>query len=249
MRATIDFGNTRGKIVLFDNSGEIRHREVLTGDSEQLSIVCEKWAVKRAIASTVVPERIDWLREHTPEAVELHILSHQTPLPIKNGYSTPETLGMDRLAAVVGAWTLFPQQASLVVDLGTCTTYDLITPEGEYLGGAISPGMEMRGRAMNAFTAALPLASPYEEAPLVGGSTKGCLRSGVVHGLCFEIEGFRQAYRPRFEIFNTVLCGGNAQFFETKLKPPIFVSQELVSIGLNAILEHLYSISQPKKSR
>lgn len=239
MKATIDFGNTRGKVVVFDYQGEMRDHTILPENGNGLLEYMRKWEVEQAIVSSVVPAKLAAVKEMLPADFPLYRLSHKTPLPIENAYKTPHTLGMDRLAAIVGAWSLFPEKASLVVDMGTCITYDFITDQGVYLGGAISPGLNMRGKAMHAFTAALPEPNTYDHAPLIGQSTEECLRSGAVNGVVFELEGYRQACQLRFEIFNTVLCGGDAQFFETKLKAPIFVCQELVSIGLYTILNHL----------
>ncbi len=239
MKACIDFGNTRGKIAFFDGNGLLLEQMILPEDALQLEKLLQSKGVKQAIVSTVAPHKLLGLQGIWPSSIPLEVLGHSTGLPIKNAYQTPETLGMDRLAAVVGAWALFPGQASLVVDMGTCITYDFISDEGVYLGGAIAPGMRMRSRAMHEFTAALPEVVQYEEAMLTGVSTETCLRSGVVNGVCFEVEGHRRGYKEGFEIFNTVLCGGDAHFFESKLKAPIFVRTELVAIGLNAILDHL----------
>jgi type III pantothenate kinase len=237
MLATIDFGNTRGKLALFE-AGRLVDFAPLEGDAEAVAAKLAGAGATAVMVGKVGPGN-EALMARLRQGFEVHELTHRTPLPIGNAYGTPETLGMDRLAAAAGAWALFPGQASLVIDLGTCMTCDFIDRQGVYQGGSISPGMRMRARAMQAFTAALPLVESYEGAGLVGRSTQESLRSGAVLGLAYEIEGRREACREGFGIFNTVLCGGDAQFFESMLKAPIFVRTALVPIGLHAILEHL----------
>jgi type III pantothenate kinase len=171
----------------------------------------------------------------------VYVLDYRLPVPVTNGYATPETLGMDRLAAVVGATALHPGRPCLVVDLGTCITYDLVDAAGYYHGGGISPGLRMRFRAMHTFTARLPLIEPEPHAALIGTSTRTAMQSGVVNGLVAELEGMMSRYGAQFPPLTTILCGGDALFFETQLKGIIFVVPELVLLGLNRIL--LYNVS------
>jgi type III pantothenate kinase len=165
------------------------------------------------------------------------MLDHRTKIPLKNSYKTPTTLGMDRLAAVCGAVELFPDKTNLVVDLGTCITFDVVTQNGEYLGGAISPGMKMRYKAMHSLTASLPLVDNDPDVELIGGSTAASMQSGVAHGITFEIEGWCQRL-PKMGLtnINLVLTGGDAATFETKIKAPLFVRPQLVLEGLHSIL-------------
>lgn len=238
INAVIDFGNTRGKWAIFSDN-KIIDNGLLPSRPTDLLNTFGQYDLGHIISAKVgndAAKLVPALKEH----YTVHELTPQTPLPISNRYGTPQTLGMDRLAGVMGAWALFPQQASLVVDLGTCITYDFIDASGNYLGGGISPGMRMRSKAMSHFTSQLPLVENFDPScPLIGKTTQECLASGAINGLAFEIEGHIQSYKDSFIIFNTLLCGGDASFFETKLKAPIFVRTELVMVGLNATLNHL----------
>ena len=242
MNASIDLGNTQGKIGLFEGD---RLVELFTfkEDEEGLSFLNEKQP-KLLIVSNVGRKRQGSFFDALAIDFQVITLDSQTLLPITNSYKTPETLGMDRLAAVIGGQPFFPQQACLVIDMGTCITYDFITEKAEYLGGGISPGVWLRARAMHEFTANLPMIPNISSTPLVGQTTEECLKSGVVNGVTAEIEQIIAQYQARFGIFNTVLCGGDANFFESQLKAHIFVRQEVVLIGLNTVLQYLITTSQ-----
>ena len=159
-------------------------------------------------------------------------------LPIQNLYSTPETLGVDRIAAVCGAQTTFPNEKCLVIDMGSCITYDYLNEKGEYHGGSISPGLNMRFKAVHTFTAKLPLVKPLADPALIGTTTASNIQSGVINGLTEEIKGIISLYQHKFGNIRVILCGGDAHFFENKLKGVIFAIPELVLIGLNSILSH-----------
>ncbi|WP_228724195.1 type III pantothenate kinase [Spirosoma sp. KUDC1026] len=171
------------------------------------------------------------------------VLNGQTPLPIRNGYGTPQTLGADRVAAAVGAAALFPERDCLILDLGTCLTADLIDREGTFQGGLISPGLRMRLRAMHEQTARLPLIDwkPDEltdwPSP-TAKNTRDAMLSGVLNGLLLEMNGLIDQYRHDRPEMVVVLCGGDASVFESRLKPPIFAMPELVLTGLNRILRY-----------
>lgn len=170
-------------------------------------------------------------------------MSPNLSLPFKSEYATPETLGADRIAAVAGASKLFPGENVLAIDLGTCITYDFITMQNIYKGGAISPGINMRFKAMKHFTARLPkLPVPDNLPDITGDSTRSCMESGVLNGVSFEIEGMVAAYKKFGEI-KIILTGGDAFIFEKKFKEYIFAAPDLVLIGLNVILQHNVEIS------
>ncbi len=159
-------------------------------------------------------------------------LDHNTPLPIANLYKTPETLGRDRIAAAVGANYLYPNEDLLVIDSGTAITYDLVTKDSNYLGGAISPGIALRYRSLNQHTANPPLITSHSNNFMVGASTEECIESGVLNGAIGEIEYFINRYTEEFPAIRVVFTGGDANFFVNKLKNSIFVVQNLVIIGL-----------------
>ena len=164
------------------------------------------------------------------------ILNREAQLPLKIEYDTPETLGLDRLAAAVGAWSTFPDTDLLVIDGGSCITYDLITKDGIYRGGVISPGLEMRYRAMHDFTGKLPLLSHQTvEIDLPGKTTEECMRLGAEQGMRFEIEGFLETFNKKLSELQVVTTGGLLPSFDSRLKNPIFASSKIVLDGLRAI--------------
>ena len=193
---------------------------------------------ERAILSSVakVPAPVyDYLSNSFSTFLELNF---RTVLPIVNGYRTPETLGLDRLAAAVGARTFFPGEDLLVIDAGTALTFDLIEQNGVFLGGNISPGMRTRFRSLNEFTRNLPLVEEADLWPLIGETTEEAIRAGVLNGMVLEIDGMIDLLRKKYPRIQPVLTGGDAGFFERRLKNHIFVKFEITLIGLNRILEY-----------
>lgn len=176
--------------------------------------------------SSLLPD-VDWL-----------ILDHNTPVPVRNLYYTPETLGKDRLAGVVAASIRYPQQDVLVIDAGTAITYDLITKDQDYFGGSISPGLSIRFKGLHTFTERLPL---YEAAifkELTGRDTYESIMSGVMTGTLLEMEGFISEYQKKYPGLITVLTGGDAIYFDKMLKSNIFALPNLVIDGLKLILQY-----------
>jgi type III pantothenate kinase len=168
-------------------------------------------------------------------------LTHNTPLPIKLDYETPETLGVDRIAAAVGAQAINPDKVSMIIDAGTCITYDLIDGSGLFHGGIISPGIRLRYEAMHNYTGNLPMIEfdqSAEEEPYIGKSTIKAMKSGVINGIKGEMESFIDAYSKLFPDLRVIMCGGQAKFFESRLKASIFAVPKLVLTGLNRILEY-----------
>ncbi|WP_425389450.1 type III pantothenate kinase [Ekhidna sp.] len=173
-----------------------------------------------------------------PETI---ILSHKTPLPIRLDYETPETLGADRIAAAVGAHELFPDKDNLVIDFGTCMTIDLIDKTGVFRGGIISPGLRMRMNAMSHFTDQLPDISEEWQTLAsgdLGKTTKECLYSGSFWGIIHEINGVLRTLSKDFTSLNTIISGGDAHFFESKLKAHIFAGSKIVQKGLYRIWKY-----------
>lgn len=177
------------------------------------------------------------LQQHT----RFHKLSHQSQLPFTIPVGKPETVGTDRLAIAAAAVHLFPRQHNLVIALGTCITYNFINKDHQLVGGSISPGLEMRFRAMHEYTAKLPLVKGDWNVPLIGYDTVSNLQSGVILGMAKEIDGIIEAYKERFSNFNAVLTGGNLPFFESHLKNEIFADPELIFKGLYAISQVNYA--------
>lgn len=237
MNLTIDQGNTAVKVGLFDGDKLVqckRYSSLSVADLEQLFA---EYPVKAAIVSSVgnlTKLPIDALERMAPKFVRL---SSETPIPLVNKYGTPKTLGVDRLASCVGANALLPETNLLVVDMGTCITIDVVTAAGEFLGGNISPGMAMRFKALNQFTNALPLVEPTGSVPLYGNNTHDAILAGVVQAITFELEGYLRNLMPLYPNLSLYLTGGDAFFFEKRLKSSIFVNPNLLLVGLNRILQ------------
>jgi type III pantothenate kinase len=238
MNLIIDIGNSFTKVALFKN-GELQVvKQLQEISSSYLEELCsEFFPIEKAILSsvkTVDSGVLSFLTNHIPDFVHL---TEETPVPIKNSYTTPGTLGKDRLAAVVGASNIYPLQNVLVIDAGTALTFDVITKEKEYLGGNISPGLRMRFKSLHQFTGSLPLCRETDEFLLIGESTETAIISGVQSGMILEMDGYINRFKNQFSALEVILTGGDSDFFDKKLKSSIFVNQNLVLIGLNYILE------------
>ncbi|WP_025762390.1 type III pantothenate kinase [Dyadobacter tibetensis] len=231
----IDAGNTHYKVGIFEHEVLIYNRAGL--DLKGVREMIDMYRPEYSIFSSVNIEFEEFMVD-IGDIGPIISLSPKIPLPISYHYHTPETLGMDRLAAAVGAQALYPGQDALVIDMGTCITYDWIDGNGVYQGGIISPGMRMRFQAMNRFTKRLPLLEPPREATFLGKSTKESMESGVMNGIIAEAEGIIARYHNISPTMCVVLCGGDAAYFESRLKDTIFVVPQLVLIGLNRILIH-----------
>ena len=166
------------------------------------------------------------------------LLNNSTPLPIKILYKSPTSLGNDRIALAVGAITNFPNKNVLVIDAGTCITYDLINSKKEYLGGSISPGIQMRYNALHQFTSQLPLLESVDTAMLTGVNTEESIHSGIINGVFVEIDGIIQRYTNQYPDIKVIVTGGNAKFFDKGLKNTIFAKPNLLMEGLNKILDY-----------
>lgn len=235
MNLILDIGNTRAKFALFEGQ-TLLFQEV--GDNQEFLSFLKGKKIKNAVVSSVIKNQFVEL-EKTLDCPIIHI-SSSTPIPIENLYLTKDTLGVDRLANAVAANSIFPQRNVLVVDCGTCVKYDFVNHKNQYLGGSISPGLQMRFKALNQFTGKLPLLKPEAHPSLIGDSTETAITSGVINGLVAEIKGVIKSYTSIYENLTVILTGGDASFFDKELKSNIFVEPTLTLIGLNEIL--LYNI-------
>ncbi len=231
----MDFGNTLTKVAVFCGDDLVEHFSTDTLKINQLAALREKYGINQAIYATVVDVESDIndFLEHHFNTIKL---DHNTPVPLKNCYETPETLGSDRLAMVAAAHHLYPCQNCLVVGAGTCITYDFIDARGHYLGGAISPGIMMRIKALHTFTSKLPLVSIEKNAALTGTTTAGSICSGVLNGSISEVEGIINRYRDHYKELKVIISGGDMNYFHKTLKSSIFAASNLVLTGLNVIL-------------
>jgi type III pantothenate kinase len=238
MQLVIDIGNTRVKTAVFDKK-ELRHFQVFPSlDESIIPALTAQFQISRCIICSVVNEIESFIRE-TELDLPVLLFNSRTPVPVKNLYRSAHTLGSDRLAAAVGGNLLAPLQDVLVIDAGTCIKYNFVNSSGEYLGGAISPGLQMRFNALNHYTARLPLLKTSEDyAELIGTTSEESIYSGVELGAVAEVEGMIDQYSQRFNNIKVFLTGGDADFFAKRLKKPIFADQFLILKGLNEILEH-----------
>jgi len=171
--------------------------------------------------------------------ISCHELTHLLPLPIQIGYETPDSLGKDRIAAAAGAAARFPGRNVLAIDAGTALTIDLISGAGLFIGGNISPGMRMRFSALHRQTFSLPEITPAETVPLIGKNTRDAILAGVVNGLTYEIDNSINSLNNKYNDLHVILTGGDASYLAPRLKYTIFVEENLVLNGLNAILRNL----------
>lgn len=231
-----DFGNTRMKAAIFNNHELLEVVVFNEGNLIEIDAVLEKFKPQKTILSSVIhhDKNIELL---LAEKSKFHLLGPTTIINFTTPVGKPETIGADRLALVAAAVDLYPNQHNLVISLGTCITYNFVSNEHAFLGGSISPGTQMRFRAMHEQTALLPLIQPSSEFTLVGYDTKTNLLSGVILGIAAEIDGIIAAYEEKYANFNVLLTGGDICYFVPHLKKRIFADPNLIFKGLYAICE------------
>lgn len=238
MNLIVDIGNTRVKFAIFDKQKLVKIDKVDSGIL--LSKVKELFKtypkIENAIISSV--KKLDKEVDLISLFCKVHILSHKSKIPFKNSYATPQTLGVDRIALVSAAFYAYPRKNTLIIDSGTCITYDIINDYGEYLGGAISPGLVMRYKAMHAHTDGLPLLKPKALLDYIGNTTENSMHSGVMNGTLQEVDGVIGQYKGHFKDLTVILTGGDAHFFGKRLKNSIFANSKFLFEGLNYLLEY-----------
>ena len=233
MRLLLDFGNTRVKAAVSDGDG-LRSIYCGPADTELLSRAVRGMETDGGMWCSVHPLDTDLLQWMT--GIGLRPLTSSTPVPIRNGYSSPSTLGMDRLAAAVGAWSMNPGHDLLVIDAGTAVTCDFVSADGEFKGGNIAPGIGLRLKSLHEHTGALPMVQAEGETPLFGYDTETAVRSGVINGMRYELGGFISDLRCKYPSLLVFLTGGDAEFFDIKGKSSIFAVPDLVLRGLARIV-------------
>jgi type III pantothenate kinase len=237
MNLTIDIGNTRTKIgifnrhilstvMTFENSKEINLSDIISNFDIQQSI----------ISSTIeIPAYITAALDELPKHL---VLDTQTKLPFTNLYSSKDTLGKDRLALIAAAHVNYPNQNNLVIGCGTCITFNFINSKNEFLGGSIHPGLKMRLKAMHEFTGKLPLVELENHTDLIGTDTRSNMLAGVLVAASREIDGMIDEYLVKFPEMNIIITGGDTDFLVYRLKNEIFAVPNFTLIGLNHILEY-----------
>ncbi|MFM9908938.1 MAG: type III pantothenate kinase [Chitinophagaceae bacterium] len=231
-----DFGNTRLKCAVF-NGRDLQEVVVMENDStETITQLVSKYKPSKSLISSVIEHNQD-AETILQQTTKFHKLNHHSKIPITTPVGKPETIGADRLGLVVAAVDLFPKKNNLVIGLGTAITYNFINKYHEFLGGGISPGMEMRFKSLHHFTALLPMVEKDWNFPLVGYDTTTNILSGVILGMAKEIDGIIDAYAEKYGNFNVLLTGGDAPYFVYHLKNKIFADPNLIYKGLYAISE------------
>lgn len=237
MNLIIDVGNTRVKVAVFEQD-TIKSKYVFDKDMivPEVKKIISKYSISLAIISAVATlseEKLQELRQF----LDLLELNHQTNVAFDNKYETPTTLGVDRIALASGGIHKYPNKNVLIIDAGTCITYDFINKKGEYLGGAISPGIRIRYKALHDYTSKLPLLKTAIPNNYIGDNTNNSIHSGVVNGVAREIDGVINQYKAAFSNLTIVLTGGDTNFLSEQLKSSIFASPNFLLEGLQAILD------------
>jgi type III pantothenate kinase len=237
VKLVIDLGNTFQKLAVFSGKDMVHMEAPEEITTILLFRLFDRFAIKSAIISSVIHHEKE-IESFLKSRCTCIILDQDTPLPLVNKYGSPETLGKDRLASAVAGSHIFPKRDVLVVDAGTCIKYDFVNAQGEYLGGAISPGLRIRFNALHTFTDKLPLVELTGYNSLIGKNTTESLLSGVINGTSAEIDGIIERYREIYPEIQVVLSGGDAEYLVSKLKNEIFAVSNIVLNGLKLILDY-----------
>lgn len=238
MQLVIDVGNTRVKAAVFKNDTMLEQQAFLLSNFiNKVAQFTSSYHIKKAIVSSVGRLNKTQL-ETVTSSFDTVLLSHKTPLPFINNYDTPETLGVDRIALVAAFVQQYPGKNGLIIDAGTCITFDFIDFQASYKGGAISPGLRLRYESLHNLTANLPLLEKSMPENIIGSSTETSIHSGVVNGVLKEIEGVINEYRAQYFNDIVIITGGDAQFLAERLKNSIFANSNFLLEGLNFILTY-----------
>ena len=239
MILVIDVGNTRIKAAVFEDATLF---EIFVFSKIELQKNIENILKKFEKITDLIVSSVGDVEKQSFLAynniLNVHFLSHEDSFPFHNCYATPKTLGIDRMVLAAGATLQFPSQNRLVIDAGTCVTYDFIDEENNYLGGAIAPGLRLRYESLHNFTAKLPLLSLESPKDFIGTSTSESIHSGVVNGFVYEIDGFIDEYKARYSNFIIILTGGDTDFLAKRLKNTIFANSNFLLESLNNLYHY-----------
>ncbi len=238
MNLIIDVGNTFVKLAVFEGDNIVCKKSIeLKFILKHIDLLKKEYkSIKKAIISSVGKLKtadVDYIKK----SFDLVHLDSETKLPFINCYETPKTLGLDRIALVCAAIQQFPKSNVLVIDAGTCITYDFVTSNNNYLGGAISPGVRMRYQSLHNLTANLPLLESEIPKSIIGNSTNNSIHSGVIFGILNEIDGVICQYKEKYKDLTVILTGGDANFLSKQLKSSIFANSNFLLEGLNYIIK------------
>jgi type III pantothenate kinase len=239
MLLAIDVGNTQIKAAVFEDTTLLEvlvfNQQALTS---KLDFVLSQYPKIKAIVVASVGKMDASAFLSFQNKVQIHFISHQSKFPFQNLYTTPTTLGIDRMVLATGAVLQFPHQNRLVIDAGTCITYDFVDENNNYLGGAIAPGIRLRYESLHQFTAKLPLLTKSYPETIIGNSTSASIHSGVINGVILEIEGFIEQYKAQYAKFIIILTGGDAEFLAKRLKNTIFANSNFLLESLNQTFQY-----------
>lgn len=242
MLLAVDIGNTKIKAAVFEGAALVSRFVFDKGSAEEnvIEIFHEYPKISKSVLSSVGKDETGLLSQLEKRS-SLVIIGHDSAFPFQNGYATPRTLGIDRMVLSAGAVLRYPGKNRLVIDAGTCITYDFTDSTDTYLGGAISPGLQLRYSAMHNFTAKLPLLYPEMPQSYIGDSTAASMHSGVVNGVLHELQGFIEQYNEQYQELTIILTGGDADFLAKRLKNTIFANSNFLLESLNLL--YLYTIT------
>jgi len=239
MLLAIDVGNTRIKTAVFEDNTLL---DLIIFEQQEFTNKVDSILQKHSKIKSIVVTSVGKLDKSAFLSFEKKVIvlfiSHETKFPFQNLYTTPTTLGIDRMVLATGAVLRYPNQNRLVIDAGTCITYDFVDENNQYLGGAISPGIRLRYESLHQFTAKLPLLTKAYPEKVVGNSTSESIHSGVVNGVTLEIDGFIDQYKAQYAKFIIILTGGDAEFLAKRLKNTIFANSNFLLESLNQTFQY-----------
>ena len=236
MNLIIDIGNNSAKFFLFQGEQIILHTRKENSSFDVIDEWNKLYDIDKVIVSSVITDSENLLDEISRLQCPVIRFDKSTPLPLEVNYRTPQTLGSDRIAAAVGAWSEAPGRNILVIDAGSAITIDFVSKDGKYNGGNIAPGIKMRLRALHEYTDRLPMVEKDGETPAIGYDTETAIRSGVINGICHEIEGYINEFKQKYCDVLVFLTGGDEKPLKNRIKSCIFADKYLVAKGLNRIL-------------
>lgn len=240
MNLIIDIGNSFSKLILFKENKIALFEKHVVLEKTQLEKIVKKFPELSLAMLSNVGEQQAWIAKFLDNfSIKTLVLSRSLSLPFEISYKTPHSLGVDRIALIAGAYVDFPNRNVLVIDAGTCITYDFMDKDHKYLGGGIAPGLQMRLKAMHDHTANLPLIDwKGDHIELIGQTTEACMLSGAVHGIKAEVKGIIESYKMRYPNLTVIITGGDQMLFDKDLKSSIFADAYLLAKGMNFILNY-----------
>jgi len=238
MNLVVDIGNSFTKFAFFEQDSIVEKYQIENDKKQVLEGVNDIKSIDNVIISSVNNDLLELVEKAIKKLTKnILIFNYKTKIPIENKYIAKKNLGLDRLAAIIGANDLFPNSNILVFDAGTALTIDFINEKNEYLGGNISPGLEMRFNSLHNYTSKLPLVEKSENFPNLGKTTEEAIIAGIQKGIIYEIDAYINDFKKNYDELNLVFTGGDSFFFEKKLKNAIFANPNLVLIGLHKVLK------------